>query len=61
MEDSKIRERRMANSVPVLIDDEDIRLDYHNSGIIKQKAKETLRTIDIFSIRLGVFLKNELI
>lgn len=58
LEDSKIRERRMANSVPVLIDDEDIRLDYHNSGIIKQKAKETLRTIDIFSIRLGVFLKR---
>ena len=49
-----------SGAVPVLIEDDELRTDKYSTGSEKltKKAKQTLRTIDIFSIRIGVFLRK---
>ena len=56
-DENRIRERRLAHSVPVLIEDEEIR-ELDRSKPLTRGAKKTMRAIDIFSIRLGVFLRR---
>ena len=60
-DNSKLRERRMTNSVPVLIEDDETKplsASGRPNNLLKRKAKQTLRSIDIISIRIGVFLRR---
>ena len=56
-DETRLRERRLAHSVPVLIEDEEIR-EIDRSKPLTRGTKKAMRAIDIFSIRLGVFLRR---